>query len=334
MLISEKQLRSVVRQMLEEQASLASGSGGPSAQLTSAVKQGKGGYEYQIFSNGKIQILKRDGKVYNPPLVLSQQQAVAVAKEQIELGDKGYVAKGIADGTLKFDPTSEAPAPTASATAGPVAGFVVIGRQDFFPLDVAGQTASKAVTSLIGQGHGFAIVVDPNTKVGHRYDFGRYPEAAKCQDDRWLTKAGAAVAGKEAFNQAGIHTMGIALYKGGTVAAKVSTDGKQITNLSEFAKGIRKSNDSAGDLVVIPVTDARAAFAFASSMVGKCFPYALPGFGFLTTGATMNCGVFAQKVLEAGKPAQALSVQENTLVDTPDALYNTAAGMGFQTGKI
>ena len=101
MLISEKQLRSVVRQMLEEQAPL------PDAGV---IKQGNGGYEYQMFKNGKIQIVKRNGKAYNPPLVLNQQQAVAVAKEQIQLGNKGSVARDIAAGTLAFNAAAAAPA--------------------------------------------------------------------------------------------------------------------------------------------------------------------------------------------------------------------------------
>jgi hypothetical protein len=104
MLISEKQLRSAVRQMLEEQAAALPDAG--------AIKQGKGGYEYQMFKNGKIQIVKRNGKVYPTPVVLNQQQAVAVAKEQIELGNKGSVAAGIAAGTLVFNPAA---APTAAA---------------------------------------------------------------------------------------------------------------------------------------------------------------------------------------------------------------------------
>lgn len=101
MLISEKQLRSAIRQMLEEQTPL------PDPGVT---KQGNGGYEYQMFKNGKIQIVRRN---YNPPLVLNKQQAVAVAREQIGLGNKGDVAKSIADGTLVFDAAAAAPPPVA-----------------------------------------------------------------------------------------------------------------------------------------------------------------------------------------------------------------------------
>ena len=110
MLISEKQLRSAVRQMLEEQTPL------PDAGV---IKQGNGGYEYQMFKNGKIQIVKRNGKAYNPPLVLNQPQAVAVAKEQIQLGNKGSVARDIAAGTLVFNAAAAATPPAAPGSTSP-----------------------------------------------------------------------------------------------------------------------------------------------------------------------------------------------------------------------
>lgn len=336
MLISEKALRSIVREMINE---AVSGSGSGSGPVTSSIKKGEGGYEYEIFSNGKIQIVSKKGKKLPTPVVLNQKQAVAVAAEQIKLGNKGSVVRDIAAGSLVFDPTVTA-APVAAggaATAAPAAqaGLIIIGRQDYFPLDkTLGPDVSKAASALVGQGHGFAIVVDPVTKLGYRFDFGRYDEAKKCPDDRWITKAGNALAGKEAFGKYGIHTMGITMRKSGKVAAQVSPDGKQITNLAQFAKSVRKADDSPGNIVVIPVTNAAGALAYANSMVGKCFPYALPGFGVLTTASTLNCGTFAQKVLQAGAPEQVISVEARTLVDTPDALYNTAAGMGYQTSTF
>lgn len=97
MLITESRLRELIQGMLSEAP----------APISSSIKQGKGGYEYQIFSNGKIQILKtKGGKPVPTPIVLNQAQAVAVAKEQIAMGNKGSVVAAIAAGTLVFDPAA------------------------------------------------------------------------------------------------------------------------------------------------------------------------------------------------------------------------------------
>ena len=209
--------------------------------------------------------------------------------------------------------------------------------------------ASKIADDLFGQGHGFAVVVDPATGVGHRYDFGRYKDAERCEDNRWLSKAGVALAKKFGFGKdpdpaknvepeqwfanLGIHTMGITLYHQGRVRATVSPDGK-ITNLKQFCAGLKKPKDGAGgtDIVAVPVNNATAALQFAESIKGVCFPYAFPGAQFLTYKDTENCGTMAQKILMAGSPDMSVSIEAKTLVDTPDALYNTLVSGGtFQT---
>lgn len=125
MLISEKKLRSIVREMINEQGSFASGSG-PAAgeRILSVRKMGKGGYEYEIFSNGKIQIVGKAGKKLTEPIVLNQRQAVAVAKEQQEMGNKGSVVARVASGDLVFGgggtaaPASAPAAPAGSTSPG------------------------------------------------------------------------------------------------------------------------------------------------------------------------------------------------------------------------
>ena len=104
--------RNVIHQILETQVIPNIPDGG-------AIKQGLGGYEYQMFKNGKIQIVKRNGKAYNPPLVLNQQQAVAVAKEQVALGNQGSVARDIAAGTLVFNAAAAATPPAAPGSTSP-----------------------------------------------------------------------------------------------------------------------------------------------------------------------------------------------------------------------
>lgn len=356
MLISERQLRSIVREMLNEQ-SLASGSGTPaSGPITSSRKKGKGGYEYEIFSNGKIQIVSKGGKPLAAPKVLNQAQSVAVAKEQIALGNKGSIVARVASGELVFGgdaaaPASAAPAaPVVAAGAGPQKGVVLIGRQDFSPVAALSAEASAVATKLFGQGHGFAVVIDPATGVGHRFDFGRYDDAKGCKDDRWLTSAGVAIAKKFGFGKdpdpsknkepedwfagLGIHTMGVTLYYQGRVKAVVSPDGK-ITNLKQFCAGLKiPKKDGAGgtQIVAVPVNNATAALQFGLSKVKQCIPYAFPGAQGLTWQDTENCGTMAQKILMAGSPDMSVSIEAKTLVDTPDALYNTLVSSGnFQT---
>jgi len=231
------------------------------------------------------------------------------------------------------------PVPAAAKPSSPQSNIVIVGRQNYFPLDYTlGLTAKKSIPSFVGkvikQGHAFVIVIDPQTKIGHRYDFGRYKEAHKCADDRLLSQA-AKMANLQALTDgAGLHTMGITVYQRGSVPAQISADGKHITNLPQFLGGIKRSDDAPGNVVVIPVTDANSAKAYASKMVGKCFPYAIPGFSFLTLADTMNCGVFALRVLNAGAPKPGLPIAEKTTFDTPDALYQTAVGMGFQSSAF
>lgn len=354
MIMSEKVLRSIIREMINEFAS-GSGSGGRGGPVTTSVKKGGGGYEYEFSSNGKIRILKTKGGVpLSPPKVITDPKAaIAIAREQLTLGAGGSVINNIANGTLVYDPSSDVSAapkaptePDVKPSAGPKKGIVMIARQDFFPVEgIAGPEASAIATKMFGQGHGFAVVIDPSTGTGHRFDFGRYGEAASCKDDRWLTKAGVAIARKfgfgksedkspeEWFGDLGIHTMGVLKYHVGKVKAVVSPDGK-ITNLKQFCAGLKKSTDGSGgtDIVAVPVNDASAALSFAKSKLRVCIPYALPGAQGLTYKDTENCGTMAQKILMAGSPNMIISVETKTLVDTPDALYENLASSGtYQT---
>ena len=151
MLISERQLRSIVREMLNESLGSGSGSSGP---VTSGVKKGKGGYEYEIFSNGKIQIVRKGGKKLATPKVLNQAQAMAVAQELKDLGNKGTLLVSIADGTLVFTPAAvpAKPAagtavPAAAAGAAPQKGVILIGRQDYPALKMVSAAASATPVS-------------------------------------------------------------------------------------------------------------------------------------------------------------------------------------------
>ena len=351
MLISERQLRSIVREMLKESLVSGSGSSGP---VTSSRKKGKGGYEYEFFSNGKIQIVSKRGKTLAAPKVLNQAQAVAVAKEQVALGNKGGMIKRIADGELVFDGDSVAAAaavpavPAVAAGAAPQKGVILIGRQDYPALKVVSVVASTIADTLFGQGHGFAVVVDPSDGRGHRFDFGRYPEAETCEDARWLTQAGVDLATrfgmgadpdpakhkspKQWFGGLGISTMGVLHHNVGRVKAVVGPDG-QITNMKAFCAGLKISTDkSATQIVAVPVNNASGALQFAMSKKMKCFPYALPGAQVLTYKDTENCGTMAQKILMAGSPDMSVSIETKTLVDTPDALYDNLVSSGnFQT---
>jgi hypothetical protein len=353
MLISERQLRSIVREMLNEQGSLASGSGSTaSGPVTSSRKKGKGGYEYEIFSNGKIQIVSKRGKTLAAPKVLNQAQAIAVAKEQIALGNKGSLLSRIASGELVFSggpaasPAAAPAVPAVAAGTGPQKGVILIGRQEYSPVAaLAGPKASAIADKLFGQGHGFAVVVDPSNGRGHRFDFGRYPEAEKCEDTRWLTQAGVALATKfgmgndpdpekrkspkQWFGGLGISTMGVLHHNVGRVPAVLGPDG-QITNMKSFCAGLKIGTDKSGttQIVAVPVNDAAGALQFAMSKKMVCFPYALPGAQVLTYKDTENCGTMAQKILEAGSPNMSVSIETKTLVDTPDALYNTLASGG------
>ena len=351
MLISERQLRSIVREMLKESLVSGSGSSGP---VTSSRKKGKGGYEYEFFSNGKIQIVRKGGKTLAAPKVLNQAQAVAVAKEQVALGNRGGMIKRIADGELVFDGDSVAAAaavpavPAVAAGAAPQKGVILIGRQDYPALKVVSAAASAIADKLFGQGHGFAVVVDPSDGRGHRFDFGRYPEAETCEDKRWLTQAGVDLATrfgmgadpdpakrkspKQWFGGLGISTMGVLHHNVGRVKAVVGPDG-QITNMKAFCAGLKISTDkSATQIVAVPVNNASGALQFAMSKKMKCFPYALPGAQVLTYKDTENCGTMAQKILMAGSPDMSVSIETKTLVDTPDALYDNLVSSGnFQT---
>jgi hypothetical protein len=337
--------------MLNESLGSGSGSSGP---VTSGVNKGKGGYEYEIFSNGKTQILSKFGKKLATPKVLNQAQAIAVAKEQIALGNKGSLVKRIASGELVFDggsapaPAAAAAVPAVAADAAPQKGVILIGRQDYSPVALVSPAASAVADKLFGQGHGFAVVVNPSDGRGHRFDFGRYPEAEKCEDNRWLTQAGIDLATrfgmgadpdpekrkspKQWFNTLGISTMGVLHHNVGRVKAVVGPDG-QITNMKAFCAGLKISTDkSATQIVAVPVNNASGALQFAMSKKMKCFPYALPGAQILTYKDTENCGTMAQKILMAGSPNMSVSIETKTLVDTPDALYaNLVSSGNFQT---
>jgi hypothetical protein len=355
MLISERKLRSIVREMISESL------------LNEVTVLDNKGSTFEVTPTGSVKLLKRGpgvtGKAALPytfppdraPLVVNAllgnnaNNATLQAAKAALGGGKAPAASspatGGGSGSGSFGGSSSSGGTTSDpATAAEVSklnfppgkGIIVINRHDFFPLDSVSSVASKAATALIGQGHASAIIVNPNTGKGYRFEFGRYDEARKCKDERWITQAGNALFGEDSFSEMGIHTMGVALSHPVGLAAKVSKDGNRIENLKEFCAsslwGKEKRGESDG--VVIPVSDINAALAFAKSMVGTCFPYALPGAGFLTTQDTMNCGVFAQRVLQAGKPDQVISVQARTLFDTPDALYQTAAGMGYQTAHF
>jgi len=100
--------------------------GAPSAPVSqsarSTIKQGKEGtYEYEFFEDGKVQIIKKAGKATVPPIVLNQQQAIAVAKEQVTMGNQGGIIAKIADGSLVYDPSKKPAA--APADPGFVAGL-------------------------------------------------------------------------------------------------------------------------------------------------------------------------------------------------------------------
>jgi hypothetical protein len=231
------------------------------------------------------------------------------------------------------------PTAPAAKTATPASNLIIVGRQNYFPLDYTlGLTSKKSEASFIGkiinQGHAFVIVVDPQTKIGHRYDFGRYKEAHKCADNRLLSQAAKAANLQAITDGAGLHTMGVTVYTKGSIPAQVSADGKHITNLPQFLGGIKRTDDSPGNVVVIPVTDCNSARTYANNTVGKCSAYAIPGFSFLTSEDSMNCGIFALRVLNAGTPKPGLSIAEKTVLDTPDNLYQTLIKLGFQTSAF
>jgi len=333
MLISERKLRGIVKQAILESFGTEYGSGSSDAAPASTTVNGGGGYSYEIFPDGKVQIVSKNNQKLPVPTVLNQKQAMAVAAEQIKLGNKDPIIAQIAGG--KLIPGAAVAQPAA---VGPVPNLILVARQDFFPLDnMLGLTKKSSESSFIGalikQGHAFVIVVDPKTRLGHRYDFGRYTEAKNCKDDRMLSKA-AEAAGLGGILEKGIHTMGITMYVAGRVPANISPDGKQITNLPQFLASFKSSKDSPGQVAVITVKNAAAAKAYADGMKGKCFPYALPGLGALTTADTMNCGVFATRVLNAGAPNPPLAIDEGSLVETPDAMYKNAEAAGYQTSPF
>lgn len=272
-------------------------------------------------------------------MLISERKLRNIVREILREQSPGMASGSAITGAPAAQAQISPQAPTAVKPNTPQSNIVIVGRQNYFPLDYTlGLTAKKSVPSFVGkvvkQGHAFVIVIDPQTKIGHRYDFGRYKEAHKCADDRLLSQAAKAANLQALTDGAGLHTMGITIYQQGSVPAQISADGKHIINLPQFLGGIKRSDDAPGNVVVIPVTDANAAKEYASKTVGKCLPYAIPGFSFLTLADTMNCGVFALRVLNAGAPKPGLPIAEKTTFDTPDALYQTAVGMGFQSGAF
>lgn len=327
----DRALRGIVKEVLLESLGGEYGSSGDDATPASMIVNGRGGYSYEVFPDGRIQIVSTRVGRLPTPIPLNPQAAAAVASEQIDLGNRDPVIARIASDRAGREGTGAQGGATAGAP-----NLVILGRQDYFPLDLMlglsdDLSEPSWLGSLVAQGHAFAIVVDPKTRRAHRYDFGRYKAAEDCDDDRLLSrfaqgsKLGAAL-------DKGIHTMGITMYVGGTVEAVISTDGRQITNLPQFLASVKRDKDSPGEVVVITVGSAADAKAYADGMRGKCFPYALPGFGSLTSADTMNCGVFSARVLKAGGPNPPLAIDEEPLLDTPDAMFAAAAGsqQGYQ----
>lgn len=358
MLISERKLRSIVREMISESL------------LSEATVLDNKGSTFEVTPTGSVKLLKRGpgvtgkaklpytfspdravlvvnallGTNANNATLLAAKAALGGAKSptdpsthQVSGGGNGSGSLG---GSSSSGGSSSDPATAAEVSKlkfPPGKGIIVINRHDYFPLDSLSSGASKVVTALVGQGHASAIIVNPNTGKGYRFDFGRYKAAEKCPDDRWITQAGRAFMGKAQFDKVGISTMGVAVANPVKVLAKVSKDGTKIENLAAFCGSSHWGDERAGesDAVVIPVTDINAALSYAQQQVGKCVPYAIPGAGFLSPmNETLNCGLFAQRVLQAGKPDQMISIETRTLFDTPDALYQSAAGMGYQTAHF
>ena len=129
MLITESKLRKIIQELLSEAAVVPPASAaGP---VTRGVHKGKGGYDYEIFSNGKIQIVSKNGKKLPTPIVMNQKQAMAVAQEQKDLGNKGTLMARIADGTLVFN-SAAVPAQPAAAPAGSTSPGVLKTMATFF----------------------------------------------------------------------------------------------------------------------------------------------------------------------------------------------------------
>lgn len=298
---------------------------------------GRGGWKYQVYNNGKIDVVAQGKRVLNPPTTLDAAKAKLVAAELQKMGNKSQVVASIAAGTLTYEATGSTQGAAAPATP----GFVFLGRGGYDAVGDAlkpiidpatAKTIGSWVSNLTGQGHGFIMIVDPKDGVLHRFDFGRYKKEMSgkkgCEDTR-LSSLGDTLA--NAIRGSGLATTGIVLYKRGA-AAKFSPDRKQILNIPQILRTVKKP-DEKGQLecLLIPVSNASGALSLASSMANKCYNYAIPGAAALQNA--MNCGTFAQKILQYSQPVgigNVVSVETATLIDTPDHLFQTAEGDGYQ----
>lgn len=332
MLITEKRLRTLIKEVLNEVGLASSGgssgvssSGGETLTQQPQAKRWTDitnpGYTYFYDpSTGMMQILSTP-KSKVPVFVNKNTQSTA------------YNAILAQFNSLQQNQAT-APAPVTNVLG--KAGFVIFARQPFFPLDAAARFDDNThkpgwVSKIIDQGHGFAIVVKGDGSA-IRYDFGRYPEAEKCPDPRFSAKLIAAMGLKSLSDMAGFITMGTALRLVCRVRAVFSKDGKSITNLKQFLAGTTKPNDAKTDYVIVPVSDVEAASAYAQSKSGKCVQYAIPGFQAINIGETLNCGIFAYYTIQAGKPVQPFNAEIRSLIDSPTNLYQELVGSGlYQT---
>jgi hypothetical protein len=301
----------------------------------SAQYVGRGGWKYQVYNNGKIDVVAQGKRIFNPPTTLDAAKAKLVAAELQKMGNTSQVVANIAAGTLTYETGATGPTTTEGLAAG---GFAFLGKGNFLatdePLRSAGvdektrNIINTGVSKLVGQGHGFIMIVDPKDGTLHRFDFGRYKEAKdRCKDDR-LSSLGPIGA---ALRDAAIATTGIVLYKRSSVKAKFSADRKQILNIPQMlaGSGLKTSGDGKLQCLLIPVSNASGALQAASSMVNKCYPYAIPIAAALQSA--MNCGTFAQKILNLAQPVgQTISVETATLIDSPDFLFQNAQLRGYQ----
>jgi len=321
-LITEKRLRNIVKEILNE-TSL----GGSKSSDNTPLPQQAQAKEWIDKTNPAY-------KYYYEPITDVMMILSSPNSKKPVIVDKTKQSKAYNAILVQFNSLSQAvatsPSPVANMQTGK-AGFVVFGKQDYFPLDAAVRGDNKVskpgwISKLIDQGHGFAIVVK-GSGAAVRYDFGRYKEAETCPDPRLSAQLFAALGLKAFANTSGITTMGIVHTQRCSVNATFSSNKKEILNLGKFLAGTKKSDDSATQYVVVPVADADAASAYAQSKVGKCTPYAIPGFAVLQTGAT-NCGSFAYQTIQAGSPTPPFNAEIRSLLDTPMNLYQELAGSG------